>query len=136
MDPLLAATPYLLMPDLEGTVGVDRPSAGLLAGDLVGIIGVTTFAPEKEKGWIVVEFEGINGTGEEMTGVAVIGVVMGRVEGEESVGEGMMWVGVMVDVTWMGLVEEDWRERLWLLAKLSGAMRESEEEVTMELGDV
>jgi hypothetical protein len=94
------------MPDLEGSVGVDRPTAGLLTGDLVGVIGVTTFVPEKEKGWA----EEANGTtGVEMTGVGVIGEVMERAGGEERVCEEAMGVGVMVEVTCvmgLGTVEE------------------------------
>ena len=73
------------------------------------MVVLVCIAPDKEKG-SAVELE----------------AVMARVEGEESMGEGIMRVGVMVYVTSMGLVEEDWMERLRLLVKLSGAMRESE----------
>lgn len=50
----------------------------------------------------------MKGVGEDITGVAVIGVVMGRAAGEESVGEGTIGVGVIVDVTCViGLEEEE-----------------------------
>jgi hypothetical protein len=135
----------LATPDLAASVGVDRPSAGLLTGDFVGVMGVTTFAPENEKDWtgVVVEEDVVNGAGVEMTGVVVMGVVMGRVEGEESVGEGTIGVAVIVEVTWvMGLVEEEelWRGeerllllRLWLLIKLSCVVGVSGEEMAMGL---
>lgn len=119
MEPFLAATPKLLVTlDLEGRVGV--------FGDLVGVIVEVTCVMgllEKEKGCCVgdVVVDGVKGTGEEITGVVVMGVVMGRAEGEESVGEGMIGVGVIVEVTCvMGLVGdcELW-DRLWLLVKVS-----------------
>lgn len=153
MEPVLAATPYVLVtPAFDGRVGVVRPIAGLLTGDLaVGVMGVTTFVPEKEKEEEEEDVEGVKATGEEMTGVGVMGVVMGRAEEEESVGEGTMGVGVMVEVTCvMGLVGEWWidceelaREgevrllllRLWLLWEWSGVVGVSGEEMEMGLED-
>lgn len=107
MEPVFAATPYLVMSDLEGSVGVVRPIAGLL-GVLEVVMGeVTTLVLEKGKAWAGAEGV-MKGVGEDITGVVVIGVVIARAVGEERVGEGTIGVGVIVDVTCvMGLVQEE-----------------------------
>jgi hypothetical protein len=106
---------------LEGRVGVFGDLVGVIV-EVTCVIGVA-FLVEKENGCCDgdVVAVGVKGAGAEMTGVGVMGVVMGRAEGEDNVGKGMIGVGVIVEVTCvMGLGGdcELW-DRLWLLVKIS-----------------